>query len=94
MVCRLSGLTCLGQRRHCDACAVASRADRSLAKASAAVILENARRFQIEHPAEWAAMQSAADAGTGLSDTEALGLLLAVEAAEVEALRRIVEGKA
>jgi len=58
------------------------------------VILEGARKFKARNPAEWAEMMAAAGAGTDLSDAEAWELLTAIEEAEVEALRRVVEGEA
>ena len=93
-MCFRSGLGGLGRQRHCNSCAVAKRADRLRADAAAKVILEDARKFKAENPAEWDEMIAAADAGTGISATEAWDLLSAVEEAEVEALRRMVEGEA
>ena len=88
----LSGLRSLGQR-HCKTCATKKRADRLRADATAEVIRERARKFMTENPAEWAEMMAAADAGTDLSEAEAWDLLSAVDEAEVEALRRMVEGE-
>jgi len=93
VVSLLSGLGSLGQR-HCKSCSAKKRADRLRADATAGVILEGARKFKARNPAEWAEMMAAAGAGTDLSDAEAWELLTAIEEAEVEALRRVVEGEA
>ena len=94
VVCFRNGLGGLGRQRHCKSCAVAKRADQMRADATAKVILENAQKFKTENPTEWAEMIAAADAGTDLPEAEAWELLIAVEEAEDEALRRMVEGEA
>ena len=73
---------------------MAKGADQLRADATAKVILENAQKFKTENPTEWAAMIAAADAETDLSEAEAWELLIAVDEAEDEALRRMVEGEA
>ena len=83
----------LGQPRYCNSCAVARRADQLRADAAAKVILENTREFKAEHPEEWAEMMAEAEAGRELSDAEAWELLTAVQEADDEALRRMVEGE-
>lgn len=88
-----SGLGCPGRQRYCNSCAVAKRADQLRADAAAKVILEQARKLKTENPAEWEEKTAAAEAGSALSDTEALELLRAIDYAEVEALRRMVEGE-
>ena len=93
VVCRQGPLGCISRRSRCKSCSVTEHSDQLLAKASAEVILEHARKVKAENPAEWAEMMAATDAGTGISATEAWDLLSAVEEAEVEALRRMVEGE-
>ena len=94
VVCRRGPLGCVSLQSRCKSCAVTEHANRLRADTTAKVILEQARKFKSDSPAEWAEMMAAADAGTGLSDAEARELLSAVEEAEVEALRRMVEGEA
>ena len=82
-----------GRPRYCKSCAVARRADQSLAAASARVMLEEARRLKAEDPDEWARMMAEAEAGKEMSDVEMLEMLTAFKEAEDEALRRMVEGE-
>lgn len=90
----LSGPGRYGRRHHCTACATKNRADRLRADATAEVIRKRARKFITENPVARAEMMAAAEAGSDLSEADARDLLAAVNEAEVEALRRMVEGEA